>query len=231
MPTIMNVDQVVKNVTRFLVGMALLAGACAAWPAVAARAIGQAKPRKPAAAPVAAAPSKAASLAQVTGITDRVVDHLNIAGDRFFHQGDYNRVVGLMRLAVEADPAFIDGWANASYLLWSLGDNEAADALLAQGIARNPGRWELHHEFGSLLFRRKRYAEARPHLEAAVRFPNAPSQPWKDLAHCYDQMGRFEDSLKTWRVVVERYPRDVAGPTNLRRLEAKVRAASPAPRS
>ncbi len=173
------------------------------------------------------APSKpvtrAQAITQVDGITDRVVDKIWERTDYYWHDGDYNRIVGLIRVAVEADPAFLEAYASGAWLLWSMGQTPAADDLLKLGVARNPRRYELNYEFGWHLFNTKRYTEALPHLRAASRFANAPSQVWKTLAHCYDRLGRTDESLNAWRTVVRRFPRDSAGPPNLRRVEQKKR--------
>src|SRR5262245_24968423 len=62
------------------------------------------------------------SKVQVNAIVSKVVDGLWEESDHFWHEGDYNRIIDLCRLMVEADPSFNEAYANAAYLLWSLGD-------------------------------------------------------------------------------------------------------------
>jgi len=164
------------------------------------------------------------TVAQVDGITDRVVDRLWGAVDGYWHQGDYRRIVALARICVEADPGFNEAWSVGAWLLWSLGDTPAADAFLREGVRRNPNVWDLHYELGWHLFNTKRYAEALPSLQSATRFTDAPAQPWKILAHCYEKLGRLDESAAAWRTVVARFPRDPAAPNNLQRVE-QARAA------
>ena len=179
-----------------------------------------------AASPVLAAPrGEASAAAQVDGITSRVVDNLWKTTDHYWHDGDYNRIVALTRICVEADPKFYEAWGSGAWLLWSMGDTAAADAFLRQGLARNPDVYHLHHDFGWHLFNTKRYAEALPHLQAAVRFDDAPSQVWKTLGHCYDRLDRLDEAETTWEAVTRRFPGDVAGPPNLQRIRDKKRAA------
>lgn len=193
--------------------LSLLFLALAALPAPAA-------PETPASKPPAQA------VAQVDGITDRVVDRLWAATDGYWHEGDYPRIVALARLCVEADPGFTEAWGAGAWLLWSQGDTSGADAFLREGVRRNPNIWDLHYELGWHLFNTKRYAEALPHLQAAVRFTEAPAQPWKILAHCYEKLGRLEESAATWRTVVKKFPGDIAAPGNLRRVEQAARGAN-----
>ena len=165
--------------------------------------------------------SRAEAITQVDGITSRVVDKIWERTDYYWHDGDYNRIVGLVRIAVEADPAFLQAYGDGAWLLWSMGNTTAADNLLKLGLSRNPGRYELNYELGWHLYNTKRYTDALPHLRAATRFSNAPSVTWKVLAHCYDRLGRTDEALAVWRTVVQKFPQDPAGPPNLRRLERK----------
>jgi Tfp pilus assembly protein PilF len=177
-----------------------------------------------AASPAPAAPKdKASAMAQVDGITSRVVDNLWKTTDRYWHDGDYSRIVALTRICVEADPKFYEAWSSGAWLLWSMGDTAAADVFLKDGLSRNPDVYVLHHDFGWHLFNTKRYAEALPHLQAATRFADAPSQVWKTLGHCYDQLGRLDEAEAVWKTVTEKFPRDVAGPPNLERIREKRR--------
>lgn len=181
-----------------------------------------------AAPPAPASPGMvpAETVAQVNGMTERVIDKLWAQTDHYWHEGDYNRIVGLLRVCVEADPAFLEAYSSGAWLLWSMGDTAAADRFLTLGVSRNPGRWDLHFDFGWHLYNTKRYQAALPHLQKATTFPKASSIAWKTLGHCYDRLGRIDEAVQAWRTVVRRFPGDTAGPTNLRRVETKQRTGA-----
>ena len=159
------------------------------------------------------------AVVQVDGITGRVVDQLWVQVDKYWHDGDYNRIVELCRLCVEADPHFLEAYSAGAWLLWSLDRTGEADAFLKQGVAANPNRYDLHFDFGSHLVRTKRDRDALPYLQAATRHKNAPAQAWSVLAHCYRRLGRLDEALATWQTVVKRFPNFAAGPPNLRRIQ------------
>lgn len=210
---------------RFAPAAALILAALAGRAAVAA-------PQTAAKSPASGGgETRAQAATQVDGITERVLDRLFEQGDRYWHQGDYNRIVALTRVAVEADPRAVESYANAAYLLWSQGDAPGADAFLRMGVKRNPGRYDLYTEMGQHLFRTKRYSDALPYLKSGTRYKNAPAPAWSSLAHCYERVGRLNDALATWRQIVKRFPAYRAGPTNLRRVQAlqQSRAAGTAP--
>ena len=180
-------------------------------------------PKKAAAPAAAKSETLAQAVAQVDGMTSDIVDKLWEGTDEFWHHGDYYRIVSLLRICVEADPKFTDAYGNAAYLLWSLGDTVGADRLLKYGTAREPQLWDLEYEFGRHLFTTKRYAAALPYLKRATTNAKSDALAWKTLAHTYDRLGRFKESADTWRAVVKRFPKDLAAPSNLKRVEAKAR--------
>jgi tetratricopeptide (TPR) repeat protein len=178
--------------------------------------------KKPAAA-AAKKESLSQAVTQVDGITNDVVDKLWAGTDTYWHHGDYYRIVSILRVCVEADPLFTEAYGNGAWLLWSLGDTLGADRFLKYGTAREPQLWDLEYEFGWHLYNTKRYADALPYLKRATANPKADAIAWKTLAHTYDKLGRFKESADAWRTVVRRFPKDVAGPSNLKRVEAKIR--------
>ncbi|MBC8102889.1 MAG: hypothetical protein H7Z41_09910 [Cytophagales bacterium] len=176
----------------------------------------------PAAAQTSETKSFKVAVTQVDGITSEVVDKLWSGTDEYWHHGDYYRIVSILRVCVEADPGFTDAYGSGSWLLWSLGDMAGADRLLKYGTARRPDLWDLEYEFGWHLYNTKRYAAALPYLKRATTNAKASAVAWKTLAHCYDRLGRTQESAATWRAVVQKFPRDAAAPSNLRRVEAKL---------
>lgn len=186
----------------------------AAAPPRAARGAQSGKPN------TASAAARRESLTQVDGITNRVVDALWVRSDHFWHDGDYNRIIAINRVIVEADPHFVDAYQNGSYILWSLGDVPGADAFLRLGVARNPKRYEIYSEMGQHLFRTKRFRDAVPYLQKATAYKSAPPSAWGMLAHCYERVGRLDDAIAAWQQIVKRFPTFPPGPPNLRRTEA-----------
>lgn len=179
-------------------------------------------PKKPASTS-AKAQTLSQAITQVDGITNEVVDKLWAGTDEYWHHGDYYRIVSILRVCVEADPLFTDAYGNGAWLLWSLGDTKGADNFLRYGIARKPELWDLEYEFGWHLYNTKRYADALPYLKRATANPKADALAWKTLGHTYDRLGRYKESVAAWRTVVRKFPNDVAGASNLKRVEAKIK--------
>ena len=170
--------------------------------------------------------SFAKAVKQADGITEGVVDRMWLNSDHFWHQGDYYRIIALLRLVAEADPGYTEAFSNGAYLLWSMGDVNAADDFLRHGLNTAPDalRWEMNYNVGHMLFQyRKDYKGALPYLQRAVLHNGAPVTAWTLLAHCYERAGRLTQSASTWRTVTERFPNFGAGFTNLHRIQAKLK--------
>lgn len=167
----------------------------------------------------------AATKTQVDGITNATLDRLWITTDKYWHDGDYNRIVDLCRIVIEGDPTDDEACSAAAYLLWSMGDTKAADWILDYGSKRAPAnRGRFFHEFGWHLYNTKRYKEALPYLQKAVSAGGVMVTTYTSLAHTYEKLGDLQSSLKTWEIVKERYPNHLAWKPNIARVKTKLAA-------
>lgn len=201
-----------KTASAALCALALV-GICVSGPA-------QAAPRQ------ATAP---AGKAQADAVADRVlsdlVDRLWKTADVYWHDGDYNRIVGLGRVIVEIDPDFDEAFDSCAWLLWSMGETPAADWFLEYGVKRSPRKGIFYANLGQHLNRTKRYPEAMGYLEKAVQLGGVPPSAYATLGHLYTRAGRLEEAVATWRAVVKLFPQFPAGPKNLKSAEERLAAS------
>ena len=174
--------------------------------------------------PALAQTKTAAESAQLAGLEYRVVDRVWANVDGYFHEGDYNRVVALCRIATQSDPDFDEAYSCGAWILWSMGDKPAANAYLADGVARAKDKWKASYTIGESLMVRREYKNALPHLQAATKHKNAPVIVWKQLAHAYDRTGNLPKSLSTWEHIVQKFPDEAPAKTNRDRVKAKLKA-------
>lgn len=174
--------------------------------------------------PASAAPPETMKQAvtQADGITSRVVDKMWEETDHYWHEGDYNRIIGLVRLIVEIDPSFVEAYSSAAWLMWSQGDTNAADVFLKYGVANAPQaqKGEINYEFGWHLFNTKRYAEALPFLKKATDANVPLVTAYTTLGHCYRNLKRYDEAVTTWETVVKKFPNFGAGQVNLAKVKA-----------
>lgn len=175
--------------------------------------------------PPAANAEKATAMATADGVVDKVVDQLWQGADRYWHDGDYNRILGLGRICIEADPGFDDAYDSCAWLLWSMGEVPAADWLLEYGVKRSPQKGIFYNNIGQHLYRTKRYAESQSYLEKAIKLrEGVPPVAWSTLGHLYTRAGRLADAVTVFRDQTQRFPGFPAAAKNLKQAEERLAA-------
>ncbi len=159
--------------------------------------------------------------ASFTGFRQVIAGALWIRADDFFHRGQYQAIVPIVRIVTWLDPHNIDVFTTGAWHLDynfvdeanSLSDKRyipAAIALMKEGIANNPKIWDLYFELGWTHYARKLMddAKAAECIAKACQYdsldPNTgarqPRPEFVDrmLAHSYEKLGRFDDAIKQW---------------------------------
>ncbi|MGD9498517.1 MAG: HEAT repeat domain-containing protein [Armatimonadota bacterium] len=123
-------------------------------------------------------------------ITYAFVNYLIGETDWWWHAGDYPQILRTLETAVWLDPSYVEGFANAGYLYWSLGRNTEAVATYLRGVQLNPDSWEAHWELGFYHYNaQKRFEKAIPEF-ARARALGAPAVPARMHAHAREHAGR-----------------------------------------
>lgn len=175
--------------------------------------------------------SVTSSPAQVDGIVSAAVDNLWAQTNRYWHVGDYPRIVALDRIITQADPHFIDCYNTGAWLLWSMGRNGDAEAFYRQAVQNNPRDPAAYRDFGFFYFHTLRnYPAALRLFQQSTALPDADANDWKMLAHSYEKAGDLPHAIAVWRHIQARWPDAPAVQSNLNRaLAAQAAAAVPAP--
>jgi Flp pilus assembly protein TadD len=94
-------------------------------------------------------------------------------GNVYATRGDAGSAIAEYRKAIEIDPTFLAAYANLADLYRARGADADAEAVLRQGIARNPEAAPLRFALGLTFVRQKRMAEGLKALREAARLaPN-----------------------------------------------------------
>jgi len=161
-------------------------------------------------------------LASFTGFRQVIAGALWIRADDFFHRGQYQAIIPIVRIVTWLDPHNIDVFTTGAWHLDynfvdeanSLSDKRyipGAIALMKEGIQNNPNIWDLYFELGWTHYSRKLMDDekAAEYIEKACEHdsfdPNTgQSQPRPEfvdrmLAHAYEKLGRYDDAIAQWR--------------------------------
>lgn len=160
----------------------------------------------------------------VTGWTTR---QLWDKADEYFHAGEYRQAVRLQDRIIEIDPADLEAYSVAAWLIWSLGDEPEAREYLRRSIRNNPDAAAPYAELGfHYLDRLGRAEEAIPYLEQAIARPPFDPQVERTLAHAYLFAERPWDAVRMWDAVAARGETAPAVVAN-NRLQALANALRP----
>lgn len=178
-------------------GLALFLGMTLRQDAQAQKAEGQDKPLPAKSSPTSFYTPEGQEQIADAILTD-AVDQLLDQADEHYHKGEYNHLINISRVVVQGNPHRVEAFANAAYLLWSTGQNDAATAFLKQGIEGNPDNYYMYDEMGAHFYHRlKDYPNAVAYYEKAVKF-DCPFFTWSGLAHSYEKVDQWEKAVGAW---------------------------------
>jgi tetratricopeptide (TPR) repeat protein len=85
---------------------------------------------------------------------------------------------------------------------------ETEGTLWRDTLAKNPGSWMAHNNYGLWLATRGQFSEAVPHYEAALRIVPVNTDARYNLGLAFESLGRYEEANLAFREVTRINPRD-----------------------
>lgn len=165
-------------------------------------------------------------LLPLLGFREAAAGLLWVRCDEFFHSGDYDAILPLVRIITWLDPhaanVYVTGaWHMAYNFTDSTGERSdrryiaPSEALLDEGIRNNPRIPDVKFEKGWENFDKiKNYAIAAEAFQDAINTPankaidpddypyGAPLKTWHILAHTFERMGRIPDAIAVWNQAI-----------------------------
>jgi tetratricopeptide (TPR) repeat protein len=165
----------------------------------------------------------AAGDVQVDGIFDSFVDDLWKQGDAYWHQGDYPRIIALDRIAVQADPHFVECYATGGWLMESLSRNSDAEAFYQQAVTNNPDSSYAYYSLGMFYYNTlKDYRSSLAVFQRDAKVADSEDKDYKMLAHSYERTGNWKAALAVWKTIKHRWPNSPAIDVNMHRVQNHV---------
>lgn len=165
------------------------------------------------------------------GFREAAAGLLWVRADEFFHSGDYDAILPLVRLITWLDPhadnVYVTGAWHLSYNFTDSSERSdrryipAAMRLLDEGIANNMNLYEIKFEKGWELYDKvKDYVGAEQAYKLALStkpqkdsddYPyGAPLRVMHSLAHAYEKQGRIPEAVATWQAAMVRSNKMIA---------------------
>lgn len=164
------------------------------------------------------------SLAAVSGFRQVVAGLLWVRADSFFHQGNYDAILPLVRIITWMDPNFLDVYSTGAWhMMYNFTDEgqrsdrrylPAGIALLNEGIKANPDVYDMYFDAGWNNFDKiKNYDEAVRYYQDALKTRNPDyTRVGHGLAHALERSGRIDASIAQWEKVLADHKRVLADP-------------------
>jgi tetratricopeptide (TPR) repeat protein len=160
------------------------------------------------------------------GFREVVAGALWVRADSFFHEGNYDAILPIIRLVTWLDPHNLDVYSTGA---WHIGYNftdteqrsdrrylSAALKLLEEGVENNPDVYDLYFEMGWMWYDKIKQAHhAVRWFQKAYEFPNRPDEyspgipPSRRhmLAHAWENAGLIDQCLQTWADILKGHER------------------------
>jgi tetratricopeptide (TPR) repeat protein len=143
--------------------------------------------------------------------------------DVWFKEGDYPRVVQLLRVRAEYNIADFETWTDLGWMLENTARRDEALAVYVRFRNANPDDPDSAFPEANFYFRLRLYAKVPPLIEPKLDLrPHGNS--WRILAHSYERMGLLLDSRRIWERYIAINPEDGAARNNLRRVQQRLAA-------
>lgn len=159
--------------------------------------------------------------AAALGLREATASLLWVRADEFFHTGQYEAILPIVRLVTWLDPQQIEVYTTGAWHLdYNFVDSEErsdrryippAVRLLEEGVENNPGIYNLYFELAWTHYfqKAKKYDKAIYWMKRAqdkvARDVNTgkviprPAYVARMLAHCYEKAGMFDECEAQWK--------------------------------
>ncbi len=168
-------------------------------------------------------------LGPMLGLQQAVAGALWVRADEFFHEGDYDAILPIVRMVTWLDPHQLDVYiTGAWHLSYNFTDSNersdrryipAAQRLLQEGYENNKELYDIPFELGwENTDKIKNYDEAEKWFRIAKDCKSsdkgplepAPMFTWHQLAHSLERQGRIDEAADIWRTVLAKSEEKVA---------------------
>ena len=155
-----------------------------------------------------------------SAIDDAMIEYV----DHHFHEGDFPRAIQGLRFRYAMHP---DDWEAMSDLGWMLESTEREDEALAIYMKYRrdyPTRRDASYSVVQYWFKKKSFAKIPALVEPELTKKPHPNM-YRWLAHSYDRLGRYADSIRVWDALIALVPSDAQAKNNRAKVFGKLKVS------
>lgn len=164
------------------------------------------------------------TLGAVSGFRQVIAGLLWVRADSFFHQGNYDAILPLVRIITWLDPNFLDVYSTGAWhIMYNFTDEyqrsdrrylPAGLALLEEGIRSNPNLWDLYADAGWTYYDKiKDFDQSVRHYEGGMLVKNPDTHRIAHgLAHALEHAGNIDEAVRAWESARDRHQRILDDP-------------------
>jgi hypothetical protein len=141
--------------------------------------------------------------------------------DDYFHEGQYEPILRMVRLITTIDPHQVDVYTTGAWhMAYNFMDKRLIRAgleFLQEGVENNPSIYDLYFESGwTNMDKMKDYPKASYWYQIASTKgtsdgrPLPPAFTWHQLAISYERAGDIDDAIAQWQKTLERETKELA---------------------
>lgn len=141
--------------------------------------------------------------------------------DVWFKEGDYPRLIQLLRFRIEVYPNDYDLATDLGWMLESVERKTDALEVYRRYAKLNPNDPDAPFPEANHYFKLKQYDKVPPLIEPSLDKRPHPNS-YRILAHSYERSGKLKDSKRVWELYLSRHPDDETAKNNLKRVVDKI---------
>jgi tetratricopeptide (TPR) repeat protein len=148
---------------------------------------------------------------------------LNNAGVMAYHNGQYEKALGLFQKAIELDAAMTEAYNNLGLTYTEINEEEKATEAFKTAIRLSPELAAAYNNLGYVFYRLGSYEEAIEMYNEAIGRSKDSSSAYTNLGNAYYRLERVEEAIDAWKKALELDPANEKARRNLKRFHAEVR--------
>jgi tetratricopeptide (TPR) repeat protein len=150
-------------------------------------------------------------------------DRIIRQNDIWFKQGDYPRAIQSLRILFGLEPHDYEIATDLGWMLENVENYDSALQVYTQFRKLNPNDPDAPFPEAHFLFQKKQYDKVPPLLEPTLKMGVHPHQnSYRTLAHSYERMKRYADSVRVWQTYLKLAPNDETAKGILQRVKKKM---------